>query len=150
MLQSQIHPPRRKDKRTGATVPVMHQHVQGNPMKTILILLTALLFSGCSTRYGNLTVASTKNINVNMQEYELAEEGVTGTSMKPIIIFIPLGMPTIEDAIDNALEAGEGELMQNVVIYYKWFWIPYIYGQSKFEAKGDVYRLKKSAPSATP
>lgn len=110
-------------------------------------LLSLFLFS-CSTRYGMLTIATTKNVNINMQEFEKIAEGVTGESKKPIIIVIPTGTPSIEDAIEDALRKSKGEIMQNVVIYYKWFYIPYIYGEYKFEVRGDVFRIKQKSSSS--
>jgi len=44
-------------------------------------------------------------------------------------------------------EAG-GDIMQNVVIYYKWYYIPYIYGEYTFEVKGDVWKLKNRNTSS--
>ncbi len=78
-----------------------------------------------------------------MQEFEKIADGVIGKNTKPVIIIIPSGNPSIEDAIENALMKFNGDLMQNVVIYYKWFYIPYIYGEYTFEVKRDVYKLKQ-------
>ncbi len=110
----------------------------------IICVLGVLLITSCSTRYGALTVATTKNININMAEFVKVQDGVTGKSTKSIIIFIPTGTPSIEDAIDAALQEVGGDIMQNVVIYYKWFYIPYIYGENTFEVKGDVWKLKNT------
>jgi len=113
--------------------------------KLLLIGILGILFIvGCSTRYGALTVATTKNIDINMAQFEKVQDGVTGKSTKPIIIFIPTGTPSIEDAIDAALQEVGGDIMQNVVIYYKWFYIPYVYGEYTFEVKGDVWKLKNT------
>jgi len=112
-------------------------------LKTIMLTLVSLmLLTGCSTRYGALTVATTKNIDINMATFEKVQEGVTGKSTKPIILIIPTGTPSIEDAIDAALKEVGGDIMQNVVIYYKWFYIPYIYGEYTFEVQGDVWKMK--------
>ncbi len=112
----------------------------------LLIFLMSVIY-GCSTRYGALTVATTKNIDINMREFEKVEEGVVGESKKPIIIIIPTGNPSIEDAIDEALQKAGGDIMQNVVIYYKWFYFPWVYGYYKFEIKGDVWKLKEKSTS---
>lgn len=115
-------------------------------MKYLILLIGLLLiFNGCSTRYGMLTIATTKNVNINMQEFEKVADGVTGNSTKHIIIIIPTGNPTIEDALEDALKKTKGDLMQNVVIYYKWWYIPYVFGEFKFEIKGDVYRVKQKS-----
>jgi len=118
-----------------------------------LIALTGILLTGCSTRYGTLTMATTKNIQMDNVRLELVKENVSGKSTKPIVLIIPTGTPSIEDAIDAALEANGGDLLQNVVIYYKWFYIPYIYGENTFDVKGDVWKVvdisTQSAPTSS-
>ncbi len=114
--------------------------------KVILLLTVVVLvvvMCGCTTLYGQLTVASTKNIDINNKEFELVEEGVTGEDSRPIIIIVPAGDPSIEDAMDAALSKAGGQIMQNVDIYYKWWYIPYIWGKITFVVEGDVYRLVK-------
>ena len=112
---------------------------------TLALLVILLVVVSCTTRYGALTVATTKNIDINMAEFEKVGDAVTGKNTKPIIIIIPTGTPSIEDAIDDALAKGGGDIMQNVVIYYKWFYIPYIYGEYSFVVKGDVWKLKSKS-----
>ncbi len=111
-------------------------------MKLMIMFFAISVMISCTQRYGALTVATTKNISINMAEFEKVADGVTGKNTKPIYIIIPTGTPSIEDAIDAALTEYGGDLMQNVVIYYKWFYIPYVYGEYTFEVKGDVWKLK--------
>ena len=47
-------------------------------------LLAILMLFSCSTRYGALTVATTKKVDINRDNFELVEEGVTGENTKPI------------------------------------------------------------------
>ncbi|OIO61749.1 MAG: hypothetical protein AUJ47_09000 [Candidatus Marinimicrobia bacterium CG1_02_48_14] len=98
-------------------------------------------------------MATTKNIQMDNVRLELVKENVSGKSTKPIVLIIPTGTPSIEDAIDAALEANGGDLLQNVVIYYKWFYIPYIYGENTFDVKGDVWKVvdisTQSAPTSS-
>lgn len=87
-------------------------------------------------------MASTKNVEMGA-EYVKVAQGVRGSDIKSIIIVIPTGYPNLEEAIDRALEKADGELMTNLVLYYKWWWIPYIYGQLKFEVRGDIWKRKE-------
>ena len=53
--------------------------------KLLLIGILGILFIvGCSTRYGALTVATTKNIDINMAQFEKVQDGVTGKSTKSL------------------------------------------------------------------
>ena len=111
--------------------------------KMAMVVVLVVVLCGCTTLYGQLTVGSTKNIDINNKKFELVEEGVTGEDSKAIIIIIPTGDPSIEDAMDDALSKAGGQIMQNVDIYYKWFYIPYIFGKFSFIIEGDVYRVVK-------
>ncbi|MBL7192102.1 hypothetical protein ISS30_10445 [bacterium] len=110
-------------------------------MKNIIVLLimAAILFAGCSYRLGDLTIASTKNVNIG-DKYVVVAKDVQGKNSKPIIICIPMGHPNFEDAIDDALSKADGDLMTNVVIHYSWYYIPYIYGEYIYKVKGDVWK----------
>ena len=103
----------------------------------IILIVIILILTGCSYRLGDLTIASTKNVNIG-EKYVRISRDVVGKDTKPIIIVIPTGYPSIEEAIDAALRTKDGELMTNLVIYYKWWYIPYIYGEYVYEVKGDA------------
>lgn len=105
----------------------------------IAVICVFLTMIGCSYRMGDLTVASTKNVNIG-EKYVKVANGVIGKDTKSIILFIPTGNPSIEEAIDLALEKVGGDLMTNVAIYCKYYWIPYIYGETTIEVKGDVWK----------
>ncbi|MCD6465418.1 hypothetical protein J7L27_03515 [Candidatus Bathyarchaeota archaeon] len=111
---------------------------------TIGMFLSLIFIANCSWRIADLTVASTKNVEMGA-EYVRVATGVRGSDIKSIIIFIPTGHPNLEEAVDRALEKADGELMTNVVLYQKWWWIPYIYGQIKYEVKGDIWKRKEKS-----
>ena len=111
--------------------------------KIIVMTLITLMFVGCSQRLGDFTIASTRNVDIGAN-YVRVERNVEGRSMRPIIIVIPLGYPNLEEAIDDAMGKVDGELMTNVVINYKWFYIPYIYGQYVYSVQGDVWKKQST------
>jgi hypothetical protein len=110
------------------------------------ILLISIIISGCSVRHGDFTVVSNKLVRLSEFELEKADRvrGIEGKDVQHIIIFIPTsGPPTIEGALDNAIEEGGGDVMTDAVIEAWGFYIPYIYGQAGWSVKGDVVKTRK-------
>lgn len=74
-----------------------------------LLLSAVLLFcTACTTRIGDLTVASSENIPTS---YRVMQRNVMGEECAQIILLlIPIGLvnPTIEGAIDDALDQVPG------------------------------------------
>mgnify|MGYP001250158524 CR=1 FL=1 len=110
-------------------------------MKKNAIILFLLMLIGCSARIGDFSVISTKNIDMD-GEYELVGRDVKGTDMRPIILYIPTGTPTIENAIDDALESVGGDIMTDVIITSNVWWL-YLYGEQKYIVVGDVWKEVK-------
>ncbi len=104
---------------------------------TILLFVTAILFSSCSQRIGDLTMASNRNIEFEKKHVEL-KRGVKGYSKKVRFLGIPFGYPNIEESIDDAIaRQGTGEYLKNVTItvYYQWF---LLFGKNCIRAEGDL------------
>ncbi len=70
--------------------------------KLILLVAGALLLSGCTVRVADLTVASTKNYNLNSTKFTKGKR-VTAEDKYPVILF-PMGIPNVKTAIDRAIE----------------------------------------------
>lgn len=103
------------------------------------LLLIALLATGCTTRLGDLTIASTRNWDDDAQ-YKMVRRNVHGEDLAPIIISIPFGIPNIENAIEDAMHQADGDYMTNVVISYRYWYIPLIFGEMGYTARGDVWQ----------
>lgn len=77
----------------------------GKLMKKLLISIiaaTSVLATGCSVRMADMTVASTKNYNLNSNQFVKGER-VTGEDKVPVVLF-PLGVPNFKTAVDRAIE----------------------------------------------
>lgn len=70
--------------------------------KLMLIAAGVLLLSGCTVRVADLTVASTKNYNLNSAKFTHGKR-VTAEDKYPVII-VPTGIPNVKTAIDRAIE----------------------------------------------
>lgn len=66
------------------------------------IIATSITLSGCAIRMADMTVASTKNYNLNSNQFVKGER-VIGEDKVPVLI-LPLGMPNFKTAIDRAIE----------------------------------------------
>ncbi|MBZ0166756.1 MAG: hypothetical protein K8I00_08100 [Candidatus Omnitrophica bacterium] len=114
--------------------------------KLLPILVLVLICSGCATRHGDFTVVSNKLVRTSNFDIGSVErkKNITGEDVQHVIIFFPTsGPPTLEGAIDDAMEKGDGDVMTDAVIKSWWFYIPYIYGKSGWSIKGDVVKTRK-------
>lgn len=96
-------------------------------------IVLALIATGCTTRIADFTGISTKNIyakGVNVSALE-RKEGVKGSDLR----FLGIGA-NIKDALDEALEKGDGNLMIDCAVY---LWeAPFVSG---FEVRGTVVNV---------
>jgi len=109
-----------------------------------LLMVFFLIFFGCSYRIGDLTAMSTRNVTLeNLKlNYEKAVNQVEGKDCKPTIFFIKTGTPDLEEAIDNAMDKANGNLMTDVALYYS-IWNFLIFGNECFSCKGTVYNTRE-------
>jgi len=112
---------------------------KGNVRLMICIsLLSLILFSGCSNRILDFTIVSTKNVDMSKaSSFRRASHRVKGKDMAHWIIIFPTGSVSIKEAVDKAIESTPGCVaLLDGVIYTKFWWIPYIYGQQSAIVQG--------------
>lgn len=122
---------------------------------TAIALAMTAAMSGCTTRVADLTVASSKNVNMNSGQFSEGRR-VSGSDSIPVII-IPLGQPNIKEAIDRAIEKDQCAVgLSNVVIDQEFF--AFLFGMVQFTAEGNLiidngkpgcggYAQSRSAPA---
>ena len=115
-------------------------------IKHLLLAGSVLLAVSCTTRVADLTVASTKNMDLKHTAGYTTTYNVRskGEDKKHIIIFFPTGIPDMKEAIDNAIEKNGPNCvgLSNATLERKWLYIPFIYGQESFVAEGDPIMRK--------
>jgi hypothetical protein len=107
----------------------------------VSIIASLMVFSGCASR-GDFTAISGKNVNLsNLKIDKTMTKGRTsGEDCQNIIIFIPTsGPPTLDEALDKALEAKQANILLDAVVKWHSFYIPYIYGQTCWHVEGMAY-----------
>ena len=111
---------------------------------SIIILAVCVLSTGCSTRLADLTVVSTKGVKWEGLRPYSGMQRVEGTDARHYILMaIPVtGPANIEEAVDEALETGQGDTLMDAVLYGYWWFIPPLYRQSGFKVTGSVLDSK--------
>jgi hypothetical protein len=68
--------------------------------------------------------------------------GVSATVRSHTILWIPTNTrpPTLQDAIDQALQRGGGNLLVDAEVERWWVFVPFLYGQEGWRVRGDVVR----------
>ena len=103
--------------------------------------------AGCASR-GDFTALSSKNVNLSNFKVDRskAKGRAQGQDCQHIIILIPTsGPPTLDEAIDRALESKQANLLLDAVVNWDYFYIPYIYGRTCWRAEGEAYDSFESA-----
>ncbi|MES2870451.1 MAG: hypothetical protein V4749_12840 [Pseudomonadota bacterium] len=114
--------------------------------KAILaVLLGAVFVSGCTVRVADMTVASTKNYNLNSSKF-IKGDRVIGEDNYPVIIF-PLGFPNIKTAMDNAIQknrcaVGLTDVVMSSVNH------SFLFGMIGYRVEGDLI-IDESQPGCS-
>ena len=112
--------------------------------KIILFLLLTIVLSSCSEHVANLSVVSTKNVDITGIDFsKLPQKPVKADDKKFYFLIFPSGMSIISKVVDNALEKGNGDLLINSSLSYKRWW--FIIGQQGYEIVGTVVNTKDGA-----
>ena len=114
-------------------------------LKVIFVVLSILFFcSACSVRLADLSVVATQNVNLDKVDLDTLPQvkGIKGKDTVFIFLFIPFGVPHLEEAIDDALQKGNGDVLLDAVLYSRGWW--FIIGQSSLEVKGTVVKTRNN------
>jgi len=102
------------------------------------MFITCLTLSGCTSRLVDFTIISTRNIDFSKAAtFQRGKSRVDGVDMAHWIIIIPTKSVNIKEAIDQAIQTTPGCVaLLDGVLYYKFWLIPYIYGQQAYIIEG--------------
>ena len=102
------------------------------------LLACPLVLSACTTRLGDLTILSTKNVSTMPK---VVQRTVEGEDCIHLALFIPVSgrlNPTIDEALDNAMSnVPEGNVMTDVAQYNDLLFT-FLYNRTCYRVKGDV------------
>lgn len=112
-------------------------------MKKILAsAITLLSLTACTTHLTDFTMISTKNVVLNKTDIDNKpkKKNVLGEDKKFIFLFIPFGVARIENAVNDALEKGNGDLLVDASLDASGWW--FLIGQAGYEIKGTVVNTR--------
>jgi len=95
-----------------------------------------ILVQACTTRLGDFTVLSTKNVDVSGLKPGDRYSGEDCVNL--LFAMIPLGTVNWKNAMDQGLERGKGDVMVDIVLTQTSWAIPYIFGQQCIVIEGTV------------
>ena len=109
-------------------------------------VLTLTALAGCATR-SDFTAISGKNVNISdiKLEPQMAKGRTSGEDCMHMVLFFPNKLyPTLDEALDKALEARQANLLLDAVVRWNFFFIPVLYAQECWKVEGVAYdTLKK-------
>jgi hypothetical protein len=104
--------------------------------KAVLAVITAAaIVSGCTVRVADMTVASTKNYNLNSSKFVKGAR-VIGEDNYPVIIF-PTGIPNMKTAMDHAIQKDECAVGLTDVVMSQ-LNHSFLFGMIGFRVEGDL------------
>lgn len=109
-----------------------------------LALASLLMLPSCSVRLMDMTVVTTKNIDLNNpQGYVTSTNGrVKGKTTRHVVCLIPLGGLNYKDAVDDAIQKNGSDCvgLSNAVLRAEG-WSLILYGQNSIVVEGDpIYK----------
>jgi len=98
--------------------------------------LSVAILAGCSTRIGDFTLISTKNVDIGGKFKKV--DRYSAEDSKAMILSIPLGIPSLKTAVDRCIEKGKGYFLTDAVLESSFWWV-ILYGEQKYTVTGDVW-----------
>lgn len=112
-------------------------------MATIIrctLLAFVMLQWGCASRLGDFTLLSSKTVEISRVDLKKVtySRGIEGSDGRFWFLFIPFGnAPSLEEAVDAALENGNGDFMTSAVIH-RTSWTIILFSWESYAVSGDV------------
>ncbi len=102
-----------------------------------VVLITGFFISGCSYRVVDFTIISTKNVDLSKAgTFTRGKTRNEGKDIAHMILYFPMGRPSMKEAIDRALEKTPGAVaLVDGVVYSKGWWA-ILYGQDILVVEG--------------
>ncbi len=110
-----------------------------------LVVALVGIGAGCVSRTPVSLVSSKTLAVTRINAANLTPRGpARGEDCQHIVVLFPTsGIPTIDEALDRALEPSQANLLMNGTVTYHYFYVPYVYGRSCWTAEGEAYDVRE-------
>lgn len=111
-----------------------------------LSVVFLFLLSACTVNHGDFTVLSNKIVNT--KDFNMGEtprlRNVEGKDVAHMIVIFPTGTPKLSEALNDAFEKTDTDIMTDVTVKHWFWWIPYIYGNTGWQVTGDAVKTRRN------
>ncbi len=106
-------------------------------------LLFVVLFAGCTSHIADYAAITTRDIELEHLDIDSLPktENVVGRSYK-FYVLLPVHKARLDDAVEDALNKGNGDLLIDASVYYTGRWL--IFGETELEIYGTVVDTRKA------
>jgi hypothetical protein len=105
-------------------------------VRRVLVPLVALALpalAGCTVTVGRLGVATTRQVDASPASAVPAR----GRDCLHLVTIVPIEWPPdLGVALDRALDAAGRRTLSDVVVRYRFFYVPFVYGEACYEVEG--------------
>lgn len=117
-----------------------------NKLKLIVVSTAVILYSSCSHKVLDFALISSKNVDLSKaSSFTKGNNRVIGKDVVHLVIIFPTGNLSVKEALDKAIESTPNCVaLLDGVIYTKFWFIPYIYGQQSMIVEGTPLIDKSS------
>lgn len=117
-----------------------------------VLLAAAWLAAGCASSPGGATLALHSAPLIGDVEIVGAPRPVEVRFVAHWIFWVPTRptSPSLADAIEKALERGNGDLLVDARVERISWYIPFLYGEFGWKVSGDVVQVRKRPPPPAP
>lgn len=121
-------------------------------MNRILVMFISSLclpgVGGCVThQVGHFSVVATRHVNLSAESERVATD-VVGKNVHWFVFIDPtFSFPSLDAAIDDAIDRSGGDFITDVRVALKFFFVPGFYYRIWFEVQGNVWKTKTVSPT---
>ncbi|MCD8298982.1 MAG: hypothetical protein LUD39_04410 [Opitutae bacterium] len=89
---------------------------------------------------------SNRNVELENVDIDRAPQRkmIVGESSRFVLLFIPFGTPTLKEAVEDALNKGDGDLIVDAGVYQT-SWTAILFGKVGIEIRGTVVKTRGGA-----
>ena len=112
--------------------------------KVLLALAFALSISACTTKTTHLSVVVPQDttFDVSALNRAVVRKRVSGTDTNAVFLFFPIGFPDFNEALEDALSNGGGDVMTNAFVTDELRWFV-LFGYNRIIITGDVVNTSR-------
>lgn len=111
-------------------------------MKNIFLIIGLLILSGCTSRITHMGLIAPSTTQFTSAQLNNAQvvKNVQGEDSSPILLFIALGQPNFEKAVNQAITKGGGDALINAKVtnISQWY---ILFGVNKIVIDADVINI---------